>query len=96
MKLKPCPFCGSRKSEIVTGSYTVDHKKTETQNVLCGNCNAMGPDTLMGEDRAGEKWNRRRCARVRVESETDKLQTIITEFNGLSDAGKAWLRARIS
>ncbi|MEN6532376.1 MAG: Lar family restriction alleviation protein [Bryobacteraceae bacterium] len=63
MKLKPCPFCGSRKSEIVTGSYTVDGKKTETQNVLCGNCNAMGPDTLMGEDRAAQKWNRRRSAR---------------------------------
>lgn len=60
LSLSPCPFCGSLKSELVSGSYEIDGVKTTTQNVLCGNCNAMGPDTLMGEDRAVEMWNRRR------------------------------------
>lgn len=63
MKLRPCPFCGSSKSEIVAGSYRVGGVKHTTRNVLCGNCNAMGPDTLFGEDSAAAKWNRRRRVR---------------------------------
>lgn len=60
MKLRPCPFCGSRKAEHVKGSYTIGGVKTTTRNILCGNCNAMGPDTRLGEDVAAAKWNRRR------------------------------------
>jgi len=63
MKLKPCPFCGSKNAEIVDGSYTVNGEKITTTNVLCGNCNAMGPDTRLGEDTATAKWNRRRTVR---------------------------------
>ncbi len=36
MKLKPCPFCGSRKLEIVTTIVRWGY-------VLCENCEASGP-----------------------------------------------------
>ena len=63
MKLKPCPFCGSKKAGLADGSYTVNGAVITTTNVLCGNCNAMGPDTRLGEDTAATKWNRRRTVR---------------------------------
>ena len=68
MKLKPCPFCGSKNAEIADGSYTVNDVVITTTNVLCGNCNAMGPDTRQGTDTAAAKWNRRRAVRSRKAS----------------------------
>lgn len=62
MNLKPCPFCGSKKAEVVSGSYTCDGEQIATHSVLC-RCNAMGPDTRFGEDEAIRKWNRRRSPR---------------------------------
>lgn len=65
MNLRPCPFCGSLKAEHIEGSYEVDGVRTTTRNVTCGNCNAMGPDTLFGEEVAAMKWNRRRARRLK-------------------------------
>lgn len=62
MKLRPCPFCGSKRAEVVSSSCEVNGAKMNTHNVLC-RCNAMGPDTFLGEAMAAQKWNRRRGSR---------------------------------
>lgn len=59
-ELMNCPFCGSEETEIAEGTYALGESVVITHNVLCGNCNAMGPDTRFGADSAAEKWNLRK------------------------------------
>ncbi len=56
--MKPCPFCSSRKVEIVTF-----HQRGEHYLVRCKTCGAKGP---FDYERTGaiEKWNRRGIAGV--------------------------------
>lgn len=60
--LEPCPFCGSHNLAVIEGEAAGDHGSYGTHNVICESCNAMGPDTRLGEDEARHKWNDRASA----------------------------------
>lgn len=50
-KLESCPFCGSKKVNLV---HEVNYSY-----VTCDDCDAIGPDSI-GFDEAIEKWNTRK------------------------------------
>jgi Lar family restriction alleviation protein len=52
-KLKPCPFCGSKRLEICRGHTWAF--------VKCLDCKALGPE-YMTVNQAVEKWNN--CGKV--------------------------------
>ena len=66
-KLKPCPFCGSERVKIVTGSSMLALKyQGMIRTVGCGECGANGGiyNTLalpvkVAEEKAVESWNKR-------------------------------------
>ena len=55
MKLKPCPFCGSRNRK----QFSTD-KAWHNGFIRCWKCNATGPWIYQGAGKNAERaWNRR-------------------------------------
>ncbi len=51
IKLKPCPFCGSKMIDVL------DYKLFWMSS--CRNCNAIGPGEHKTADQAARAWNER-------------------------------------
>lgn len=60
-ELKPCPFCGSKRSH--SNFYSWEYNSDNYRHyVYCESCAAQGPVVEPGEnswDKAREAWNRR-------------------------------------
>lgn len=55
MSIKPCPFCGSRETQV----DQLGNEERPFFVVSCRKCEAEGP-IARAEDRAVEAWNTRR------------------------------------
>lgn len=55
-KLKPCPFCGSNKCNVIEHAF---HNLSSTYGVKCWNCKAESWQFFDTKEEAIEAWNRR-------------------------------------
>lgn len=71
MKLRKCPFCGSKEVSV---SFSIQNNEEKTKHyfIECHDCETMGPNSLLEGD-ACLKWNYRYGM--------EALQRTIANFN---------------
>ena len=55
--LKPCPFCGREEPVLFPSDWV--YRYNWVYRYGCLRCNAVGPTTTVGAEKAAELWNQR-------------------------------------
>lgn len=62
IKLKPCPFCGSKMITVYEAYYFAPYNPDRSRKwyAICDRCNATGPGIHFTAVQAARAWNKRK------------------------------------